>query len=77
VDLADGVYAVSSSSRMARDGWRGLCGSPTHYYRPESGSSSVPARLRRDLYGEKIRVVIGKRVREQRSHGTEDELVEQ
>ena len=79
VDLADGVYAGVVERE---DGTRRLAavsvGRRPHYY--QAGERLVEAYLLdfdRDLYGEKIRVVIGKRVREQRSHGTEDELVEQ
>ena len=79
VDLADGVYAGVVE---LEDGTRRLAaisvGRRPHYYR--AGERLVEAYLLdfdRDLYGERIRVVIGKLVREQRSHGTEDELVEQ
>ncbi|MFZ2058705.1 MAG: riboflavin kinase [Acidimicrobiales bacterium] len=79
VDLADGVYAGVVE---LEDGTRQLAaisvGRRPHYY--QAGERLVEAHLLnfdRDLYGEKIRVVIGKLVREQRSHGTEDELVEQ
>jgi riboflavin kinase/FMN adenylyltransferase len=49
-----------------------------HYY--EVGERLVEAHLLdfdRDLYGERIRVEVGTLVREQRSFGTEGELVEQ
>jgi riboflavin kinase/FMN adenylyltransferase len=49
-----------------------------HYY--QAGERLVEAYLLdfdRDIYGETIRVEVGTLVREQRSFGSEDELVEQ
>jgi len=79
VQLADGVYAGEVE---LPDGTRQRAaisvGRRPHYY--EAGERLVEAFLLDfdgDLYGETIRVVIGQLVREQRSFGTEDELVEQ
>ena len=79
VDLADGVYAGVVE---LEDGTGHLAaisvGRRPHYY--EAGERLVEANLLdfdRDIYGERIRVVIGKLVRYQRSYASEDELVEQ
>ncbi len=79
VELADGVYAGFVE---LEDGTRHLAaisvGRRPHYY--EAGERLVEACLLdfdRDLYGARIRVEVGTLVREQRSYGTEDELVEQ
>jgi len=79
VDLADGVYAGVVE---LKDGTSHLAaisvGRRPHYY--EAGERLVEAFLLDfdgELYGEKIRVVIGELVREQRSFATESELVEQ
>jgi riboflavin kinase/FMN adenylyltransferase len=79
VDLADGVYAgVVELEDATRHRAAISVGRRPHYY--EVGERLVEAHLLdfdRDLYGERIRVEVGTLVREQRSFGTEGELVEQ
>jgi riboflavin kinase/FMN adenylyltransferase len=79
VDLADGVYAgVVELEDSTRHRAAISVGRRPHYY--EVGERLVEAHLLdfdRDLYGERIRVEVGTLVREQRSFGTEGELVEQ
>ena len=79
VDLADGVYAgVVELEDATRHRAAISVGRRPHYY--EVGERLVEAHLLdfdRDLYGERIRVEVGTLVREQRSFGTEAELVEQ
>jgi FAD synthase len=83
VELADGVYAgvveLEDASRYAA---AVSVGRRPQYY--EAGERLVEAYLldfdgeaHGDLYGERIRVVVGELVREQRSYETEDELVAQ
>jgi len=83
VELADGVYAgVVELKDGTRHPAAVSVGRRPHYY--EAGERLVEAYLLDfggegygELYGEKIRVVVGEQVREQRSFETEDELVEQ
>ncbi len=79
VELADGVYAGFVD---LEDGTRYSAaisvGRRPHYY--AGGERLVEAYLldfEGDLYGRKISVLIGQLVREQRSFGSEDELVKQ
>jgi len=79
VDLGDGVYAgVVELEDGTRRPAAVSVGRRPHYYR--AGERLVEAHILdfdRDLYGERIRVELGELVREQRSYGTEEELVEQ
>ena len=79
VNLADGVYAAVVE---LEDGTRHRAavsvGRRPHYY--EVGERLLEAYLLDfdgDLYGERVRVELGTRLRGQHSFGTEDELVEQ
>ena len=79
VDLADGVYAgvVELEDGTSHPAAISVRRRP-HYY--QAGERLVEAYLLdfdRDIYGETIRVEVGTLVREQRSFGSEDELVEQ
>lgn len=79
VDLADGVYAaVVELEDGSRHPAAVSVGRRPHYY--AAGERLVEAHLLDfdgDLYGERVRVELGTRLRGQRSFGTEEELVEQ
>jgi riboflavin kinase/FMN adenylyltransferase len=79
VDLDDGVYAgIVELENGTKYPAAISVGRRPQYY--EAGERLVEAYLldfEGNLYGEKIRVVIAKRVREQRSYANERELVEQ
>jgi len=79
VELADGVYAgVVELEDGTRSPAAVSVGRRPHYY--QGGERLVEAYLLDfdgELYGKKIRVVLGKLVRSQRSFATDAELVEQ